>query len=155
MPSFTGNLKADELNDRVAFLRSRITTGGRKVSVLKLNPSSSLDLHDWILNEKHEKRKTGSAQGCRQTSSSHGAAHTIAGPNNAARAVVIKDEDLFLLCEPSGDVPLGNKQGFGLYYHDCRFLNGYALTIAGSPPMLWRRTLSMASWRNLCLPTPT
>lgn len=39
-----------------------------------------------------------------------------------------------MLCEPSGDVPLGNKQGFGLYYHDCRFLNGYALTIAGSPP---------------------
>jgi glycogen debranching enzyme len=62
----------------------------------------------------------------------HGA-HTVAGPNNIARAVVVKDEELFLVCEPSGDIPLGNDQGFGMYYHDCRFLNGYELTISGSP----------------------
>ena len=55
-------------------------------------------------------------------------------PGSIAHAVVIKDEDLFFLCEPSGDVPRGNADGLGLYYHDCRFLNGYELRIAGAPP---------------------
>ncbi|MGO8794907.1 MAG: glycogen debranching N-terminal domain-containing protein [Candidatus Sulfotelmatobacter sp.] len=54
-------------------------------------------------------------------------------PNNVARAIVIKDEDLFLLCEKTGDIPRGDPQGFGLYYHDCRYLNGYEVTFAGSP----------------------
>jgi glycogen debranching enzyme len=27
---------------------------------------------------------------------------------------------------------LGNEQGFGLYYHDCRFLQGYEISIAGN-----------------------
>lgn len=55
----------------------------------------------------------------------------IHGPSNVANAVVIKDEDLFFLSDSSGDVPLNNEQGFGLYYHDCRFLQGYELRIAG------------------------
>jgi len=48
------------------------------------------------------------------------------------QAVVIKDEDVFFLCDRSGNVPLGNEQGFGLYYHDCRFLQGYEISIAGN-----------------------
>jgi glycogen debranching enzyme len=55
-------------------------------------------------------------------------------PRNVARAVVIKDEDIFLLAEHDGGVPQGNQDGFGLYYHDCRFLDGYELKIAGTPP---------------------
>jgi glycogen debranching enzyme len=47
-----------------------------------------------------------------------------------AEAVVIKDQDLFFLCERDGRVPLGVKHGFGLYYHDCRFVKGYELHIA-------------------------
>ena len=54
------------------------------------------------------------------------------GPDNVAQAVVIKDEDVFFLCDRAGNVPLGNEQGFGLYYHDCRFLQGYELSIAGT-----------------------
>lgn len=53
-------------------------------------------------------------------------------PTNIANAVVIKDEDLFVLCQTDGSIPL-DEQGFGLYYHDCRFLNGYAVTIGKSP----------------------
>ncbi|MGH9511834.1 MAG: amylo-alpha-1,6-glucosidase [Terriglobales bacterium] len=60
--------------------------------------------------------------------------HAQGRPTNIASAIVIKDEELFLLCETSGGIPLGNQQGFGLYYHDCRFLNGYELTIGGVPP---------------------
>jgi glycogen debranching enzyme len=55
-------------------------------------------------------------------------------PRSIANAVVIKDEDIFFLCEPSGDVPLGNVDGLGLYYHDCRFLDGYELRLAGTRP---------------------
>lgn len=49
-------------------------------------------------------------------------------------AVVIKHGDLFFLSEPDGSVPLSDGHGFGLYYHDCRFLNGYELRVAGRRP---------------------
>jgi len=51
-----------------------------------------------------------------------------------ATAVVVKDGDIFFLCEPNGDVPLGGEHGLGLYYHDCRFLNGYEMRLADAPP---------------------
>jgi len=54
-------------------------------------------------------------------------------------AVVIKDEDVFFLCEPDGGVPLEKGHGFGLYYHDCRFLSGYELLLGGKKldPLVW------------------
>jgi glycogen debranching enzyme len=55
-------------------------------------------------------------------------------PRNVAHAVVIKDEDIFFLAERDGLVPTGNQDGFGLYYHDCRFLDGYEVRIAGTLP---------------------
>ena len=55
-------------------------------------------------------------------------------PRNIARAVVIKAGDLFFLSEQNSEVPAGNQDGFGLYYHDCRFLDGYNIAIAGSSP---------------------
>ncbi len=64
--------------------------------------------------------------------SSNGSAAAV--PRNVARAIVIKDEDIFFLAEPDGGVPAGNQDGFGLYYHDCRFLNGYELRLAGTRP---------------------
>ena len=48
-----------------------------------------------------------------------------------AEAVVIKDGNLFFLSERDGNVPLTPGHGFGLYYNDCRFLNGYELTVGG------------------------
>jgi glycogen debranching enzyme len=47
-----------------------------------------------------------------------------------ADALVIKDEDVFFLCDRDGRVPLEGKHGYGLYYHDCRFLDGYQLRLA-------------------------
>jgi glycogen debranching enzyme len=49
-------------------------------------------------------------------------------------AVVAKDEDIFLLSRPSGDVPLDGEHGLGLYYHDCRYLGGYELTLNDAAP---------------------
>src|SRR5690242_12418043 len=51
-----------------------------------------------------------------------------------ADAIVIKDEDLFLLTKPDGCVPLEGPHGHGLYFHDCRFLNGYELKLADTKP---------------------
>lgn len=47
-------------------------------------------------------------------------------------AVVTKNENLLFLTTPNGNVPLDANHGFGLYYHDCRYLNGYELRLANS-----------------------
>lgn len=52
-------------------------------------------------------------------------------PHNIAQAIVAKDEDLFFLTDSNGELPLENREGFGLYYHDCRFLDGYELRLGG------------------------
>jgi glycogen debranching enzyme len=49
-----------------------------------------------------------------------------------ADAVVIKDEELYFLAQPDGDVPMDEEHGYGLYYQDCRFLSGYELRLGGS-----------------------
>ena len=56
-----------------------------------------------------------------------------------ARVVVIKDGDIFFLCEPDGSAPLEMGHGFGLYYHDCQFLSGYELKLGGRRPdqLVW------------------
>jgi glycogen debranching enzyme len=56
-----------------------------------------------------------------------------------AHVVVIKDGDIFFLCEPDGAAPLEAGHGFGLYYHDCRFLSGYELKLGGKKPdrLVW------------------
>ncbi|MGH7620731.1 MAG: glycogen debranching N-terminal domain-containing protein, partial [Gemmatimonadaceae bacterium] len=51
--------------------------------------------------------------------------------HSIADAVVIKDEEVFFLCEQSGRVPAGGDHGLGLYYHDTRYLSGYEVSLAG------------------------
>jgi len=51
-----------------------------------------------------------------------------------ADAIVIKEEDIFFLCARDGQVPLRGPHGLGLYYHDCRFLDGYELHLAEQKP---------------------
>jgi glycogen debranching enzyme len=49
-------------------------------------------------------------------------------------AVVIKSTNLFFLTGPGGMVPLHGAHGLGLYYHDCRYLNGYELKLGNTDP---------------------
>ncbi len=49
-----------------------------------------------------------------------------------AHAVVLKDRDLFFLCEEDGSVPLKGNHGLGLYYHDCRYLSGYEFKLGAA-----------------------
>src|SRR6266849_5233435 len=69
----------------------------------------------------------------------------LVGPRNAQYAVatgaqdirdtiVIKNQDLFLLTDLTGNVPRGDTNGLGLYYQDTRFLSTYELILEGIPP---------------------
>jgi glycogen debranching enzyme len=52
-----------------------------------------------------------------------------------AQALVLKDGDLFLITEPDARVPCDGEHGFGLYFHDCRFLRSYELRLHGVLPV--------------------
>ncbi|MGZ3586349.1 MAG: amylo-alpha-1,6-glucosidase [Candidatus Limnocylindrales bacterium] len=51
-----------------------------------------------------------------------------------ADALVIKDRDVFFLSDPSGRVPLERGHGLGLYFQDCRFLDGYDISVGELTP---------------------
>ncbi len=72
--------------------------------------------------EKRERKKRVLTQGALATTTS------------IADAVVIKNQNVFFLTAPSGQIPLTPGHGFGLYYHDCRYLSGYVLRVADTEP---------------------
>ena len=67
---------------------------------------------------------------------------TSTAPRNVTRAIVTKASDVFFLSEQDGEVPAGGHDGFGLYYHDCRYLDGYAIRFAGTSPNALASTAS-------------
>src|SRR5262245_8501187 len=81
--------------------------------------------------EKHEHKQRVLTQG------------TPSITGSIADAIVVKNQNLFFLTDPSGIVPLGGHHGLGLYYQDCRYLCGYELQLAEA------RLLSMASTSEL------
>lgn len=52
--------------------------------------------------------------------------------SSIADAIVIKDDNVFFIAQPDSNVPVEGGHGYGLYYHDCRFLNAYEFRISGS-----------------------
>jgi glycogen debranching enzyme len=89
------------------------------------------------------KSRGGTAQAERAKETSGGTQHRQSRVLNQKRpsqarsiadAVVIKDESLYFLCERDGQLPLRGRHGFGLYYHDCRYLGGYEIRLAGLQP---------------------
>jgi glycogen debranching enzyme len=73
----------------------------------------------------------------------HGRASTT---TSIAEAIVIKHDELFFLCDQSGDVPFEGSHGFGLYYHDCRYLDGYELRLAGDSAERLASSAASGSW---------
>lgn len=71
-----------------------------------------------------------------------------------ARALVLKHDDLFFLCQSDGSVPLKGEHGLGLYYHDCRYLNGYELTLGGVEPTALACTVALGFAGALELTNP-
>ena len=50
--------------------------------------------------------------------------------------VSLKEDQLVLISEDDGSLPLGASSPLGLYYHDTQFLSGYKLRVNGSEPLL-------------------
>jgi glycogen debranching enzyme len=48
-------------------------------------------------------------------------------------AVVLKQGDVFLLSNERGEIPWERPHALGLYYQDCRYLDGYTLRLNGRP----------------------
>lgn len=55
--------------------------------------------------------------------------------SSLANAVVIKNGNVCFVADTDGMVPLTGGHGYGLYYHDCRFLSGYVVRVAGKLPI--------------------
>lgn len=64
--------------------------------------------------------------------------------HSIAKAVVIKHANVFFLAPPEGEVPFTRGHGFGLYYHDCRYLNGYEILLGDVHP----EPLAARSWEG-------
>ena len=50
--------------------------------------------------------------------------------------VSLKEDQLVLITEDDGSLPLGTSSALGLYYHDTQFLSGYKLRVNGTEPLL-------------------
>jgi glycogen debranching enzyme len=74
--------------------------------------------------------------------------------NDIADSIAIKDGNLFFLSAADGGVPLEGGRGFGLYYNDCRFLDGYELKIAGQKPDLCQSNAERGNVVTLTLSNP-
>jgi glycogen debranching enzyme len=82
-------------------------------------------------NRRHPPGGTKERQERKQRVLTHGTPSTTSA---IADAIVIKDGPIFLLTNPDGNIPVGDGHGLGLYYRDCRYLNGYELFIADAHP---------------------
>jgi glycogen debranching enzyme len=69
-------------------------------------------------------------------------------------ALVIREGGTFLLTDTDGDVPLGNKRGFGLYHADTRHLSGYQFTLRNVEPVLLTSTAELGFAQQQVLTNP-
>jgi glycogen debranching enzyme len=53
-----------------------------------------------------------------------------------ADTVVLKGGGTFLVANEAGDIPFELPHAWGLFLHDCRFLDGYVLTLDGADPVV-------------------
>ncbi|MBZ9798539.1 glycogen debranching N-terminal domain-containing protein [Mesorhizobium sp. ES1-4] len=57
-----------------------------------------------------------------------------------ADAVTTKNVNLYYVVAPDAQIPLNDEHGFGLYFHDCRFLGGYEMELDGVAPLVLAST---------------
>ena len=58
--------------------------------------------------------------------------------------VILKQNDVFFVSDPTGDAPAGEEAGMGLYRSDTRFLSLYELRLNGRPPILLNHSVDRA-----------
>jgi glycogen debranching enzyme len=74
--------------------------------------------------------------------------------SSIAHAIVIKHDELFFLCEPNGEIPMDGSHGMGLYYHDCRYLNGYEFRVGGARAVHLAVNAAPGFWATFALTNP-
>ncbi|BCA56946.1 putative Amylo-alpha-1,6-glucosidase [Nitrospira sp. KM1] len=69
-------------------------------------------------------------------------------------AIVLKNGDLFLITDANGTMPIKEKHGFGLYYQDCRVLNGFEMRLSGHSPLLIAASAPSGTMARLTFTNP-
>jgi len=70
-------------------------------------------------------------------------------------ALVIRERSIFLLTDPQGNVPRGNKQGFGVYHADTRHLSTYHFKLNGAEPVSLLSTAELGYAMEQVMTNPT
>jgi len=70
-------------------------------------------------------------------------------------ALVIREQGIFLLTDPSGNVPPDNPSGFGLYHLDTRYLSVYDFSFADARPVVLLSTAELGFSEEQVLTNPT
>ncbi len=60
--------------------------------------------------------------------------HSHTQAKDISDALVIRERNITLVTLRNGDIPIEENYGYGLYYHDTRFLSGYRLKVNGRDP---------------------
>lgn len=69
-------------------------------------------------------------------------------------ALIIREDGLFLLTDPDGDIPLNNDSGFGLYHNDTRYLSGWDLSLIGVEPIVLLSTAELGFGQEQVMTNP-
>lgn len=69
-------------------------------------------------------------------------------------AIVLKNGNLFLITDANGTVPIREKHGFGLYYQDCRVLNGFEMRLSGQSPLVIAASTPSGAMARLTFTNP-
>ncbi|HEX2056467.1 MAG TPA: glycogen debranching N-terminal domain-containing protein, partial [Nitrospiraceae bacterium] len=69
-------------------------------------------------------------------------------------AIVLKSGNLFMFTDANGTLPLTEKHGFGLYYQDCRVLNGFEMRLGGQAPVCVSASAPTGSTVELAFTNP-
>ncbi len=70
-------------------------------------------------------------------------------------ALIIRERAAFLLTDPVGNVPPGNKQGFGIYHADTRHLSTYQFSLNGTAPVMLLSTAEVGYAMEQVMTNPT
>ncbi|MGX8010467.1 amylo-alpha-1,6-glucosidase [Mesorhizobium sp. ORM8.1] len=60
--------------------------------------------------------------------------------DSIAGAITVKNLDLYYVIASDAQIPVSDGHGFGLYFHDCRFIGGYQMAMAGLTPVVLAST---------------
>jgi N-terminal domain of (some) glycogen debranching enzymes len=77
--------------------------------------------------------------------------HTLS--NSIINGMVIRDDELTLVMQEDGEIPIIENYGYGLYYHDCRYLSGFLMRLMDTPPHGFCPATREVSDRRLWSPT--